>query len=102
MPLINNEFNRGKCGFKLIQYGAVGLPSVASAVGFNNEVLLNNETGYLAKNNKQWVKYLSRLIKQSSLRKKMGTLARTRVIEKYSIDSVLPSFVDVFNNTIKR
>lgn len=47
MPLSNQLSSLGKGGFKVVQYMSVGLPSIASAIGFNNEVIKNEETGYL-------------------------------------------------------
>ncbi len=84
MPLIDSAWSRGKCGFKLIQYGAIGIASIASDVGVNSDVILNGESGILVKND-SWTVALTTLIENSSLRKKMGTHARKHIQKNYSL-----------------
>ena len=62
MPLPNDEWSKGKCGFKILQYMAIGIPSVASAVGANKEIIKHYENGFLVNDEKDWLKYLSELI----------------------------------------
>ncbi len=85
MPLDDSIWTNGKGGYKLIQYGAVGLPSIGSPVGINKEIIIHNKTGLLASSADEWKKYLELLIKSASLRKKMGREARKHVLSEYSL-----------------
>lgn len=78
-PLSDNLFTRGKCGFKILQYAAAGLPTVASPVGVNAELITNGSNGYLAVSHRDWVDCVSRLIQDSNLRKQIGAKARQTV-----------------------
>jgi glycosyltransferase involved in cell wall biosynthesis len=95
MPLESNDWNRGKCGFKLIQYMAVGSTTVASPVGVNQEIIQHEETGYLAETTGDWRGRLVSLIEDESLRAQLGRSARERVGRCYSVKAVLPSLADV-------
>jgi glycosyltransferase involved in cell wall biosynthesis len=85
MPLDDSIWTNGKGGYKLIQYGAAGLPSIGSPVGINKEIIIHNKTGLLANSADEWKKYLELLIKSASLRKKMGREARKHVLSEYSL-----------------
>jgi glycosyltransferase involved in cell wall biosynthesis len=81
MPLNDNFWERGKCGFKLIQYMACSIPVIASPVGINSEIV-SPDVGFLASSEEEWVDALSQLISNDVLCKQMGSNARQRV-EKY-------------------
>lgn len=95
MPLDDTEWNQGKCGFKLIQYMAVGAASVASPVGVNQKITQVNQTGFLAENHQAWQTYLARLIDDEDLCQRMGQVAWTRIQQHYSIEAVFPCLLDV-------
>jgi glycosyltransferase involved in cell wall biosynthesis len=95
MPLRDDEWNRGKCGFKLIQYMAVAAPTVASPVGVNQEIVVDGKTGYLAATEEDWYDRLQRLIDDRVSRVEMGRAGRERVEQHYSLLTVLPTLVDV-------
>jgi len=78
-PLPDDPFTRGKCGFKLLQYAAAGLPCVASPVGVNVEIVRDGAMGFLADGPDDWVDRLSTLIADSSLRSQMGRRGRQYV-----------------------
>jgi glycosyltransferase involved in cell wall biosynthesis len=78
-PLPDNPFTRGKCGFKILQYQAAGLPVVASPVGVNGDYVRNGVTGFLAADPAQWIDRLSVLIQDAGLRKRMGQAGRREV-----------------------
>lgn len=78
-PLPDDRFTRGKCGFKVLQYAAASLPVVASPVGVNAEYVRDGITGFHASNTSQWVKGISKLIKDSELRKRMSRVNRAQV-----------------------
>lgn len=93
MPLLDSPWERGKCGYKLIQYMACGLPVVASPVGVNGEIVRDGENGFLADSAREWVEALARLLSDAALRQQMGKAGRQRVVEAYSIQQVAPQFL---------
>jgi glycosyltransferase involved in cell wall biosynthesis len=86
MPLPDNEWTRGKGGYKLLQYGAAGIPSVASPIGVNSEIVLNGVTGFLAGSDEEWSLKISQLVEDKNLRIKMGRANAQRIKEKYSYE----------------
>ncbi|MDH5369705.1 MAG: glycosyltransferase family 4 protein [Gammaproteobacteria bacterium] len=85
MPLSNTPWERGKCGYKLIQYMACGLPVVASAVGVNKEIINHEKNGYLINSPEEWKQTLSLLLENSSKRTQMGQQGRLQVEKQYSM-----------------
>ncbi len=99
MPLADNDWNRGKCAFKLIQYMAVGLPVVAGKVGANCEVVLEGETGFLATSVEEWERSLQRLITDPALRQRLGAQGRERCVAKFSVRAARGPFLQVLRDT---
>jgi glycosyltransferase involved in cell wall biosynthesis len=85
MPLPDTPWMRGKCGYKLIQYMACGLPVVASPVVVNAEIVTHGETGFLASSPAEWRSVLQTLINDPELRVRMGQAGRKRVERDYSL-----------------
>ncbi len=98
MPLDDTAWSRGKCGFKLLQYMAAGLPAVASPVGMNRSIIRHGENGYLAKTPDEWGTALSRLIEGPSLRAWLGQAARRTVETEYSLARCSDAFVAVLRD----
>lgn len=90
MPLPDEEWARGKCGFKLIQYMACGLPVIASPVGVNGEIVEHGVNGFLASSPEEWRTALTRLIEDPALRRRMGDAGRERAVERYSLAAHAP------------
>lgn len=90
MPLPDEPWARGKCGYKLIQYMACGLPVVASPVGVNREIVSDGINGFLAQDSAQWHKAIDTLIADTALRARMGIAGRKIVEERYSIQRYGP------------
>lgn len=90
MPLLDSPWEQGKCGYKLIQYMACGLPTVASAVGANNEIVLHGQTGMLVKDAEGWVAALEGLLNDMALGRQMGAAGRARVESAYCIQKTGP------------
>lgn len=90
MPLLDSPWERGKCGFKLIQYMACGLPVVASPVGVNTEIVVDGENGFLASNQEEWIRALNRLRNDRELRRSMGAAGRDVVEERFSLQVTAP------------
>jgi len=85
MPLPDEPWARGKCGYKLIQYMACGLPVVASPVGANATIVADGEHGYLASSEAEWELAIRRLVGNPQLREDMGRLGRRKVEREYSL-----------------
>jgi glycosyltransferase involved in cell wall biosynthesis len=101
MPLPDDEWARGKCAFKLVQYMACGVPVVASRVGANID-LVTEECGFLVRTADQWVEAFRQLWKQPLIREKMGLASRDRAVEYYSLQANLPVFSDVIHRALER
>ncbi|SDZ98334.1 Glycosyltransferase involved in cell wall bisynthesis [Haloplanus vescus] len=101
MPLEETPWERGKCGFKLIQYMGCGKPVVATPVGVNAEIAEDGHNGLHATTNNEWVTALDRLYKNRELAKTMGNRGRQRVEEQYSLTTVVPTWADILNKFSK-
>jgi glycosyltransferase involved in cell wall biosynthesis len=93
MPLDDTAWSRGKCGFKLLQYMAAGLPAIASPVGVNRSIIRHGENGFLAETPEEWGAALGRLIEDPSLRARLGQAARRTVEMEYSLARCSDAFV---------
>jgi glycosyltransferase involved in cell wall biosynthesis len=100
MPMPDNDWTRGKCGFKIILYMACGLAIVSSPVGVNKEIIKDGKNGALAASKDEWVKKLSALIEDGDLRRRLGKEGRRTVEEYYSVKRNAPQFIKVINDTI--
>jgi glycosyltransferase involved in cell wall biosynthesis len=85
MPLSDDEWARGKCAFKLLQYMAAALPCVASPVGANAEAVLDGVNGFHARSDADWEHRLESLIQSSELRARFGASGRLHVEARYSM-----------------
>jgi glycosyltransferase involved in cell wall biosynthesis len=83
--LPDDDWSRGKCGLKVLQYMAAGLPVVANPVGVQAELVRHGETGFLAETDSQWIDAIARLAGDPSLRRRMGQAGRRRVEEGYRV-----------------
>jgi glycosyltransferase involved in cell wall biosynthesis len=97
-PLPDGSFERGKCGYKLIQYMAAGLPVVASKVGEHINILVNQTAGYLVETQSDWERALRTLIADPCLSQKMGAEARKLVEQKYSIQVTHSVLINLFQS----
>jgi len=86
MPLPDGEFMRGKCGLKLVQYMACGLPTVASPVGVNTEMVEEGKNGFLAASDDEWLEKLDRLVRHPELRRSLGEAGRSKVEAGYTLE----------------
>jgi len=97
MPLSADAWSEGKCGFKLIQYFASGIPAVASPVGVNKEIIENGVNGFLCNNKEEWETALGQLMEDSFLRKQMGFAGRKKIEEHYSVQAQAQIFLQLFS-----
>ncbi len=96
MPLPDDEWANGKCGFKALQYMALQKATVASPVGVNTSIIQPGVNGFLANTEADWENYLTLLITNEMLREQMGQKGRQRVEEYYSVVSNTPLFLSLF------
>lgn len=97
MPLTDEEWSKGKCGFKLIQYLALGIPAVSSAVGVNSSIIDNGINGFLCNNEEEWYVALEKMLTNATLRKKMAVEGRRKVIANFSLLSNKNNFLSIFH-----
>jgi hypothetical protein len=83
MPMPDDPWTRGKCGYKLLQYLAAGVPAVASPVGVNNR-MISPERGRLAGSEEEWLRALQELARDADTRRELGAAGRTFVEREYS------------------
>jgi glycosyltransferase involved in cell wall biosynthesis len=95
MPLPDEPFERGKCGYKLIQYMACGLPVVASPIGANRQIVEQGINGFWASNDEEWFEALSFLREDKKKRNLMGAAGRNKVEQQYSLDVAAPRLFDL-------
>jgi glycosyltransferase involved in cell wall biosynthesis len=99
-PLPDDPFTRGKCGFKIIQYAAAGLPVVASPVGVNAEYINDGVTGFHAADMAGWIDKVGRLIQDRQLRERMGTAARASV-QRFDRDTVGLNLCNIIKTVVQ-
>lgn len=97
-PLVDDAWVQGKASYKILQYMSIGIPCVASAIGFHNEMIQNGSNGFLASSKQEWVKNLSQLIENKSLREKLGRNARITVQENYSLNKTADKLIKIFKS----
>lgn len=97
MPLDDTEASRGKCGFKMIQYMAVGVPVLSSAVGANVDIFANSHAGALVAPGADWGAALAQLLGQRARFGEIGAAGRAHAVKHFSIDAVVDDYVSLFN-----
>ncbi|MES2221515.1 MAG: glycosyltransferase family 4 protein [Acidobacteriota bacterium] len=102
MPLTDSPWERGKCGYKLVQYMACGKPVIASPVGINKEMVRPAINGFLAKDTGEWIAALRILLADADLRRSMGAEGRTVVEQKYNLQVTTPRLAQLFHQVLTR
>lgn len=102
MPLPDASWEKGKCGYKLIQYMACSLPVVASPVGVNREIVDQGENGELAESTAEWADAIERLLTSAELRARLGAAGRRRVEATYSVQAQAGRLVDLLRSVVPR
>jgi glycosyltransferase involved in cell wall biosynthesis len=97
MPLEDDPWCEGKCGFKLIQYMSLGIPAIASPVGVNKKIIEEGVNGLLCTTKEEWYNALAILIKSKNLRIQMGLAGRKKVETNFSLQANAGSFLALFN-----
>lgn len=99
MPLPDDPWARGKAGYKLLQYMAVGVPGVASPVGVNAELVRDGVNGFLARTPDEWTATLGRLLDNAALRRRLGAAGRELAVRHYSLGALAPAFLAALRET---
>jgi glycosyltransferase involved in cell wall biosynthesis len=97
MPLPNDQWTQGKCGFKGLQYMSLEIPTIMSPVGVNTEIIENGVNGFLAKTEEEWLTTISMLIESSELRSIIGAAGRKTIIKNYSVEANKQKYLDLLN-----
>lgn len=100
-PLPNEEWVLGKSGLKALQYMALGIPAVATAIGANYRVIENGVSGFLVQTEDEWVERLSSLLSDEKLRQNIGINARKRVEQLFSVQANAGTYLSILNNLVQ-
>lgn len=96
MPLPDDPWTRGKCGFKALQFMALEIPPVVSPVGVNREIVDHGVDGFWASTPGEWIEHLGQLIQNPEQRRSMGRRGREKVVARYSVTANAPTFLSLF------
>ena len=100
MPMERDEWSKGKCAFKGIQYMALGKPTILEDHGVNPSVVEHGKNGFLASSKEEWIRYLSQLLADADLRRRLGRAARVTVEERYSVQAWRNRYLELFDQLI--
>jgi len=97
MPLADDEWTRGKCALKALQYMAAGIPAVCSAVGSVKEIISSGKNGFLCRTDENWVEVLHRLSQDVQLRGRIGAAGRATVAERFDMPIIASRLADLLD-----
>lgn len=97
MPLTDDQWSKGKCGFKALQYMSLGVPAIASPVGINTSIIDQGINGFLCTTEAEWFESLHYFLSDVTNRKNMHDSARKKIVETYSVKSNTDNFVRLFD-----
>jgi len=101
MPLPDNRWSKGKCGLKALQFMAIGIPTICSPVGVNTDIIHDDQNGFIAATEDEWVEKLTRLLRSAELRQRLGHAGRVTVEEKYSAITQTPRVYEIFKSVLR-
>jgi hypothetical protein len=99
-PLPDTPWERGKCGVKILQYMACGIPVVASPVGVNAHIVVDGVNGFLAKNNEEWTTALRTLMADSNLRQRLGAAGCEAVEQSFTVQRAAAAVNSVLRSVV--
>jgi glycosyltransferase involved in cell wall biosynthesis len=100
MPLPDDEWAKGKCGLKGLQYMGLSIATIMSPVGVNTEIIDDGVNGFLADDEQEWINKLSLLVESAELRERLGEEARKTVVEKYSVEANKHLYLKYFTSLL--
>lgn len=98
MPLPDDEWAKGKCGLKGLQYMALSIPTIMSPVGVNASIIDHDRNGMLADTTEDWIASIESLIADREKRLEMGAAGRQTVVDHYSVQAMTPAYLDLFHS----
>jgi glycosyltransferase involved in cell wall biosynthesis len=101
MPLPDDKWSKGKCGLKALQFMALGIPTICSPVGVNTDIIQDDQNGFIASTEDEWVDKLSRLLRSRELRQRLGQAGRATVEQKYSAITQTPRVYEIFKSVLR-
>jgi glycosyltransferase involved in cell wall biosynthesis len=101
MPLPDDRWSKGKCGLKALQFMALGIPTICSPVGVNTDIIQDDQNGFIAATEDEWVEKLTRLLRSAELRQRLGHAGRVTVEEKYSAITQTPRVYEIFKSVLR-
>ena len=93
MPLPDDKWAKGKCGFKGLQYMSLGIPTIMSPVGVNKDIITDGVNGFLANSEKEWITKLSLLIEDKDLRGVTGSSGKKTILANYSTEAIKSKYL---------
>jgi glycosyltransferase involved in cell wall biosynthesis len=96
MPLTNDKWAKGKCGFKALQYMSLGIPAIVSPVGVNKDIVDEGTNGFIVDTEVGWKESLEYFLKNPGKTKEMSASARNKIVNHYSVESNLSNFLSLF------
>jgi len=102
MPLMDDPWSWGKCGLKIIQYQGVALPVVCTPVGINRDLIEDGINGFYATRSEEWIEKLSILIEDFSLREKMGSEGRKKILAGYTLQACAPRLLSILEKVMDK
>jgi glycosyltransferase involved in cell wall biosynthesis len=102
MPMPDDEWSKGKCGLKGLQYMALEIATVMSPVGVNSKIIKDGVNGFLASTPDEWVKKISILIEDNEQRHKMAKEGRRTVVNEYSVNAMKHNYLNLLNKLIDK
>ncbi len=101
MPLVNDPWSHGKCGLKILQCLAAGVPVVCSPFGINGEIVTDGVHGLWAETQDEWLEKIEILIRDKDLRERMGREGRKKVSRDYSLETHAPRMLNLFKQLVE-
>lgn len=97
MPIADDDWSKGKCGFKALQYMSLGIPALVSPVGVNCKIVDHGINGYWCASNEEWESALQILLADTALRAKMGEAAQHKIDSQFSVNANTQNFLQLFS-----
>jgi glycosyltransferase involved in cell wall biosynthesis len=96
MPLSHDPWSEGKCGFKALQYMALGIPALVSPVGVNEKIVDDGLNGFICRTDSDWINHISYLLENRQEIIKMGLKGRKKIEAEFSVLSNTSNFIHLF------
>ncbi|MBS1625076.1 MAG: glycosyltransferase family 4 protein [Bacteroidetes bacterium] len=97
MPLTDDPWARGKCGFKALQYMSLGIPALVSPVGVNTRIVDDHVNGMICSTDADWERAITTYLSDADQRIRAGAAARRKIEAEYSVASNTPNFIRLFS-----